>query len=82
MINTFRNKIVTPMNSQSPARRSQRDMLIDEKVLPKSNYFGGTFYSPKKSSVEGPIMMFHPVNDQKLRVIRSNKRDISGSPET
>ena len=51
------------MNSQSPAGRSQRDMLVDEKVLPKSNYFGGTFYSPKKSSVEGPNMMFHPVND-------------------
>ena len=49
-------------------------LRTDDKVLPASNYFGGTFY--KTQSTATPIkMMATATNDQKTRVIRSNKRE-------
>ena len=53
--------------SQSPVRISQ-----DATNGPSSNYFGGTFH---RASQEGsPHMLQSKFNEQKLRVIKSNKK--------
>lgn len=71
------------MTSNSPARQSTKNfMLADEKVMPSSNYFGGTFYSAKNSAADSGFpnsMMQTAVNEQKMRVIKSNKREDLGS---
>ena len=62
------------MNSTQPSPKRQRmDSHYDSTAanLPKSNYFGGTFNANSPS----PGMMQTKTNEQKMRVIKSNKRD-------
>lgn len=67
------------MNQFSPMRQSMKvDAQRGENPMPASNYFGGTFY--KTASTASPIkMMQTATNEQKMRVIQSNRRDAWGS---
>ena len=66
---------IASITNQAYHNKTTMSPKIDSTVMPKSNFFGGTFVSQSAQN----NMMQTKVNDQKLRVILSNRKEPGNS---